>query len=80
VIHAVLAGVRPFYVSRPHELRFDTLFELQEWRETVTSPEELIARIAVEPAPEAARRAWSYCDRYVSPVRPEALDELLEAA
>jgi hypothetical protein len=80
VIHAVLAGVRPFCVSRPHELRFDTLFELQEWRETVTSPEELIARIAVEPAPEAARRAWSYCDRYVSPVRPEALDELLEAA
>lgn len=81
VIHAVLAGVRPFYVSRPRELTFDTLHELQEWRETVTSPREFVAgTCAVEPPPEAALRAWSYCDRYVSAVRPEAIDALLEAA
>jgi hypothetical protein len=79
VIHAVLAGVRPFYVSRPHELNFDTLFELQEWRETVTSPEDLVVKMSGAAVPEAARRAWSYCDRYVSTVRPDAIDELLEA-
>ena len=80
VIHAVLAGVKPYYLARPGELNFDPLSRLDEWRETVTSPEafEAATRLADASADSAAAmRARSYCDRYVSRVRPEALDELL---
>jgi hypothetical protein len=80
VIHAVLAGVKPYYLARSREINFDPLHGLGEWRETVSSPEgfEACARLAdAGPEDTAAARARSYCDRYVSRVRPEALDELL---
>jgi hypothetical protein len=82
VIEAVLAGVKPFYLARPHELSFDPLYQLGEWRETVTLPAEFAARVAAAtPASsEAAERARQFCDRYLSPVRPVALDSLLELA
>ncbi len=79
-MHAVRAGIKPYYLARPGELPFDCLFELADWRETVTSPEDLLNRMSradqfTEAA--AASRAASTCERYVSPVRPAALDELL---
>ena len=40
-MYAVLAGVKPFYVSRAGELPFDPLSGLTVWRETVTSPRDL---------------------------------------
>jgi hypothetical protein len=79
-MHAVRAGIKPYYLARPGELPFDCLFELADWRETVTSPEELINRMRLADQSTdsaAARRAASICDRYVSPVRPAALNELL---
>jgi hypothetical protein len=82
-LHAVLGGLRPFYLARRGELPFDPLFALREWRETVGSPEEFARRVRdaeIRADPEAAARAWSFCDRYVSRVRPAALDELLDAA
>jgi hypothetical protein len=80
VIHAVLLGVKPFYVARPGELSFDPLFDLNDWRETVLSPQQFqvqVNRAQQLPDPAAAQRAWQYCDRYVAPVQPAAIDELL---
>jgi hypothetical protein len=79
-LHAVRAGIKPYYLARPGELPFDCLFELADWRETVTSPEELINRIRLADQctdSAAAGRAASICERYVSPVKAGALNELL---
>jgi len=79
-MHAVRAGIKPYYFARPGELPFDCLFELGDWRETVTSPEALLNRMNLADRftdSAAAGRAASICDRYVSPVRPAALNELL---
>jgi hypothetical protein len=82
-LHAVRAGIKPFYLESPGELPFDCLFELDQWRETVTTPQQLIERIrAADSSVDslAARRAASVCERYVAPIRPAALDELLALA
>jgi hypothetical protein len=79
-MHAVRAGIKPYYLARPGELPFDCLFELGDWRETVTSPEDLTNRMRLaDPFADsaAASRAADFCERYVSPVRPAALNELL---
>jgi hypothetical protein len=80
VIHAVLLGLKPFYVAGPGELSLDPLFELNDWRETVQSPQQFQLRVELArdlPDPAGAQRAWEYCDRYVAAVQPEAIDELL---
>ncbi len=80
VIHAVLAGLKPLYLNRPAELNIDPLFLLQEWRESVSTPEDFLARVEACQAGgqlDAARHAWHFCDRYFARLRPEALDELL---
>lgn len=79
-LHAVRAGIKPYYLARPGELAFDCLFALADWRETVTSPEDLAERMSLDDPfidSAAARRAAEICERYVSPVRPAAIDELL---
>jgi hypothetical protein len=79
-LYAVRAGIKPYYLARPGELPIDCLFELADWRESVTSPEELANRIRVADActdAAAASRAAASADRYVAPVRPAALNELL---
>ena len=79
-MHAVLAGVRPFYVAQAGEMSFDPLFALESWREIIASPAEFISRARwADEAPDAdaARRARNFCDRYVSLLRPRAIDELL---
>jgi hypothetical protein len=82
-MHAVLAGLKPYYLARPGELSFDCLFGLPDWRETVTSPTELADSMTVADGvadSDAASRAMSFCERYVLPVRPAAIDELLAMA
>jgi hypothetical protein len=79
-MHAVRAGIKPYYLARPKELPFDCLSALPDWRETVTSPEDLLNRMSLADQftdSAAAHRAASICERYISPVRPAALDELL---
>ena len=79
-LYAVRAGIKPYYLALPGELSFDCLFPLTHWRESVTSPEDLLARInRANPVADsaAATHAANVCERYVSPVRPAALDELL---
>jgi hypothetical protein len=79
-MHAVRAGIRPYYLARSGELSFDCLFELGEWRETVTAPEQLLNRMRLADGftdSAALASAVSFCESYVAPVRPAALDELL---
>jgi hypothetical protein len=79
-MYAVRAGIKPYYLARPVELPFDCLSELGDWRETITSPENLHTRMILADQftdSAAASRAASICERYVSPVRPAALNELL---
>jgi hypothetical protein len=79
-MHAVRAGIKPYYLAQPDELPFDCLSQLDDWRETVTSPRELADRMALADQftdSAAASRAVNVCERYVSPVRPAALNELL---
>jgi len=79
-MHAVRAGIKPYYLARPGEIPFDCLFQLADWRETVTSPQDLLNRMNLADQitnSAAASRAASFCERFVSPVRPAALDELL---
>lgn len=81
-IHAVLSGVKPIYLTQANELPFDPLFELRDWHDTVSSPEEFLAcTLAPDESEEAdaALRARTFCERYVAPVRPAALDELLNS-
>jgi hypothetical protein len=82
-MHAVLAGLKPYYLRQPDELPFDCLSGLADWRETVTSPEHLTDRIDVADQstdPVAAGQARAFCERYVVPVRPVAINELLALA
>jgi hypothetical protein len=82
-MHAVLAGLRPYYLMQPGELSVDCLFGLAEWRETVTSPDDLANRLSVADQPTdsvAATQARTYCERYVSPVKPAAINDLLGMA
>jgi hypothetical protein len=76
----VRAGIKPYYLARPGELPIDCLFALPDWRETVTSPEDFANCIRLADSSTdsaAASRAANICERYVSPVRPAALNELL---
>jgi hypothetical protein len=79
-LHAVRAGIKPYYLMRPGELPFDCLFNLPDWREIVTSPQELIQRMSLADQSTdsaAASHATDICERYVSPVRPAAINDLL---
>jgi len=85
VVPALLCGVKPFYLARPGELRLDPLYALGEWREVICSTDEFLCRIVradlAEPsAAQSAARARRLCERYLSKVQPEALDELLALA
>ncbi|HEY0748966.1 MAG TPA: hypothetical protein VGD63_19840 [Steroidobacteraceae bacterium] len=79
-LYAVRAGIKPYYLARPGELPIDCLFALNDWREMVTSPEDLSNRMSLGDActdSGAAARSVDVCERYVSPIRPAAINELL---
>jgi hypothetical protein len=79
-LHAVLAGIKPYYLAQRGELPFDCLSGLTDWRETVTSPEDLVDRMSIADQSTdsaAACQAASFCGRYVASLRPAAITELL---
>lgn len=86
VIYAILAGLKPFYMARPGEMDIDPLYALSDWREYVCSVEDLIARYASSQAQrggdstEEWQRARAFCDRYMRPIREDAVDEMLGLA
>jgi len=86
VLYGILAGLKPFYVACADEMDTDPLYDLSEWRERVTSPEELVERYMASQAREAAalvdewQRARTFCEAYTQSIRPAALDEALALA
>jgi hypothetical protein len=80
-MHAVRAGIKPYYLARPGELPIDCLSAIAAaWRETVTSPEDLANRMSLGDSvtdSSAANHAMDVCERYVAPIRPAAINELL---
>jgi hypothetical protein len=78
VLYGVLAGLKPFYVSKPGEVNFDPLYELQCWRESVQSVEELIAHYRAHTSNADWPIARDYCSDYVLPIQDTAIDEILE--
>ncbi len=82
-VQAGSLGARPIYVARPDEMAFDPLFTVGEWRVTVHCPEEFVRCVrhsAEAPDLDAAQRARIECARYICPLRPAAIDELLVLA
>jgi hypothetical protein len=79
-IHAVIDGLRPFYLERRGEMRIDSLNDLQIWKRIVTEPDEFIReaerdlqRTSEDVSDAAAAR--EYCQRYFEPLNPTSLLE-----
>lgn len=83
-VHAVLAGLRPIYISAPEELAIDPLFSLDVWRRTVSSIQELQSTIATDEDTPATTRSteWiaarAYCEKYVISPRSEVVLDWLK--
>lgn len=82
-IHAVLAGLRPLYVSRLGEMPIDPLFELEVWRREVYSPKDLVAQVEsdlntdwINPNEESTT-AIEYCKRYFVPLDPSVIEAVI---
>ncbi len=73
-IHAIIAGLRPFYISSPNELTIDPLYQLSEWRKIVASPSEFAKRVQLDlgAAPDVLSAEWTgareYCQKYFQQV------------
>ena len=86
VIYGILAGLKPFYVSRSDEMAIDPLDGLNHWREHVMSVDELIKRYAADQRRQMERRvqewkeAYRFCDMYVQPLSAAALDDMIAIA
>ena len=86
VMYAILAGLKPYYFERPHEMNFDPIFELTTWREQVRSAEELIRKFEADQkaTPDLRFRQWkealNYCDQYTQSVCESAIDQMMEYA
>jgi hypothetical protein len=82
-VHALLAGVRPFYVHRPEDPSIDPLDALDTWRIWVADPEEVSARMERDGGMTAGEweaasiGARSFADRYVMAADPEVVAALL---
>lgn len=83
VFYGVLRGLKPFYVSKPHEMDIDPLHEVVRWREHVHSVDDLVGRYRSYQSedPDQSLRDWQsardYCQNYALPVNEGAVDNLL---
>lgn len=70
VIHAVIAGLRPFYLSANHELCIDPIHQLQAWRKTATGPASFVSELMLDflatdsDLLEEWQAARNYCLKY----------------
>jgi hypothetical protein len=85
-VHAVLAGVRPIYVSRPGELSIDPMHELAGWRSVVTTADDFLRTVGSDQQANQdqlnseAAPAIAYCQNYFTPVDVAALDSALQSS
>lgn len=83
VLSAILHGLKPIYLHDERYPDVDPIFQLNGWKEQVSSEEELeriLRRYAVETKESAAsqwRSAWDYVNNYAMPVDRAAVDRFL---
>ena len=84
IVQAVMAGLRPIYLSSPGELTIDPLYELDIWRVSVASVSEF--HLAILPNIETSNvqlasdieQARKYCERFFTPLDLEKLTVLIQ--
>ena len=85
VLYAVLHGLKLIYLHDNQYHDVDPLFELTEWREYVSSPDEIrqLLRRYAETSEESASEQWQnaseYVRTYTMPVDDTSIDQLLTA-
>ena len=86
VSHAVLDGLRPVYVRRESDIfDVDPLFELQAWRDYVSSEDELCqllrgySNLGDAEALASWKPAWDYVNSYTVPVDETSIDRFVTA-
>lgn len=85
VLYAILRGLRPVYLHREGAHEVDPLFELQPWRQRVSSVSELeraLDRYAGEDPEQhlpAWRQAVEYVNSYAMAVNDSSIDRFLES-
>lgn len=83
VFYAVLEGLRPVYLRDRVLFDIDPLFELEGWREYVTTGDELsdilkaYSVLSSDSVNEEWRAAWDYVNSYTVPVSNESVDRFL---
>jgi len=84
VVHAVLAGLRPVYVSRRDEMPIDPLHQLASWRTVTETPDDCVRQINLDMATDQeslvseAQPAIRYCEKYFMPVDVAALESAID--
>jgi hypothetical protein len=84
-VHAVLAGLRPVYVSKPGEMPIDPLYQLDCWRASVEMPDAFLRhvdadlKVGREALAAEAQPAIEYCNQYFTPVDIAALESAIDS-
>ncbi len=70
IIHAVISGLRPFYISLQDELNIDPLHDLTEWKYIVNQPSDLARCVNnnLNSNGDGLEIAQAYCKKYFMPV------------
>ncbi len=85
VLYAVTAGLKIVYLEREGQPDNDALFELDGWRDRVSTDDELVEALRAYAATgrDAAEKAWrdalEYVGAYTTPVTAASVDRFLEA-
>ena len=83
VLYGILAGLKPFYVSRDREMSIDPLEGMTGWREHVQSVEDLVEkytshRVTGEYNVEEWQQAQTFCDSYLKPLNHDVVEQVME--
>ena len=83
-VHAVLAGLRPVYVSKRGEMSIDPLHELATWRRFAEKPDDFLRQVNSDIQADGqtiaseAQPAIRYCEKYFTPVDVAALEMAID--
>ena len=83
VLYAILNGLKPIYLKDNQPLCVDPLYQMEGWREQISSLEELERALRSyeitreDQAVSQWRKALAYVDAYAAPVNDESMDQLV---
>jgi len=84
VVHAVLAGLRPVYVSRQDEMSIDPLHQLTSWRSVAETPNDFLRQANSDMGTDQdslvskERSAIRYCESYFTPDDVAVLESAID--